>query len=293
MSFVSSVAAAIGHLYPLKSGCGRFANNPVFRHLDPPGGPDRIARVPGGRALVPGGDYVGRTMRFVGDLDPKVSWIVDQAISPGDTVLDIGANLGLVSLRMAARAGPEGQVHAFEPQPRLQTYLKKTLAMNPDLPVSLHPVALGAEQTTLNLSVPADNAGAASLLPGSGPAPGTEQIAVPVHRLDDYAEEIGLNRVDFIKIDVEGCEAQVFEGAAALLKRTEPGVIILEENGLDPRTHSSAAIRILRDMGYDIHALPRRLFRVGLCPVTEAPDAHDFVAVAGSASAELRRRLAI
>ena len=293
MDFISSIMATVGHLYPLKSGFCRFANSAMFRHLDPPNGPDAIAKVTGRRALVPGGDHVGRAMRFVGDLDPKVSWIVDRAILPGDVALDIGANLGLVSLRMAARTGLKGQVHAFEPQPRLHPYLNQTIAMNPACPITLHPIALGREQAVLTMSVPAHNAGAASLLarPDMLPDPNITQIDVPVHRLDDYADHIGLERINFIKIDVEGFEFQVFSGAQSLLERTRPHVIILEENQIDPATGLSDALRLLQDLGYDLYALPRRLFSVTLHPAAQAQEAHDFVAVSKDAPKDLRARL--
>lgn len=128
--FVDLIGRA-SRLYPFYSGAGRFANSALFRSLDTSGGPDAIVQVEGGKALVPAGDHVGRAMRFVGDLDPKVSWVVDRCLRPGYVALDIGANLGLVSLRMAARVGSSGQVHAFEPQPRLISYLEKTQALNP------------------------------------------------------------------------------------------------------------------------------------------------------------------
>ena len=295
MTLPSRIAAGLGHFYPLKSGCGSFANSWLFRHLDPDGGPDGIAHVTGGRALVPGGDYVGRAMRYVGDLDPKVSWIVDQVVAPGDIALDIGANLGLVSLRLALRAGQTGHVHAFEPQPRLHPYFGKTIEMNPDACITLHKIALGTESSTLEMAVPKHNAGAASLVTPANSAQQQDMqfINVPVRPLTDYAAEIGLDRVDFIKMDVEGFEANVIAGGLELLKRTRPKVILLEENDIDPQTGLSPALAALQGLDYSLFALPRRMFSVALVPLSENRVAHDYVAVSASAPDPIWRALGV
>lgn len=286
------IAASVGRLYPLKSGCGPVANSALFRWLDKEGGPDAIARVAGTRAVVPSGDYVGRAMRFLGDLDPKVSWVVDRVLRPGDTALDIGANLGLVSYRMAARVGPQGQVHAFEPQPRMQDYMRKTFDLNPRLPITLHPIGLGPVSDRLTLSVPPDNAGAATLVPDTyGTRPNAETVDVKVEPLDSYAAEAGIPDVRMIKMDVEGFEAHVLRGARSFLQSTPPAVILFEDNAQNAIDGQSEAQTLLREMGYSIYALPRALLSVRLVPVSGLVKAHDFVAVSSRASQRLRRRL--
>lgn len=247
--------------------------------------------VSGGRAVVPSGDYVARAMRFVGDLDPKVSWVLDRVLEPGDTALDIGANLGLISLRMAGRVGPAGCVHAFEPQPRLVGYLRQTFQMNPGLPVHLHPVALGTETAELDMSVPPHNAGGGSLV---GPDRlGARSVRVPVFPLSDFARTMDLDRLDVIKLDVEGFEAQVLLGAQSLLERLRPHTILLEENNLDAATGSSPAFDVLKRLDYDLYALPRRLLSVRLHPISEGLPAHDYVAIARDAPVRVCRRLGL
>ncbi len=290
---LAGLAAHLGHLFPLKSGCGPLANSALFRWLDPVGGPDGIARVTGGRAVVPAGDYVGRSMRFVGDLDPKVSWVVDRVLKPGDTALDIGSNLGLVSLRMAARVGTSGHVHAFDPQPRMQAYFRRTLELNPALPITLHPIGLGPESTSLELAIPPNNAGSASLSARFEDRPGTETVQVPVEPLDTYADTAGITQARMIKMDVEGFEAQVLQGARAFLGRTRPAVILLEENAPDPDTGLSPALEILQDLGYSLYTLPRALWSVRLAPLSERAPAHDYVAIAPDAGDDLCRALGV
>jgi FkbM family methyltransferase len=207
--------------------------------------------------------------------------------------LDIGANLGLVSLRMAARVGHTGHVHSFEPQSRLLHYLRKTRAQNPHLSLTLHPVALGPEEATMTMCIPEGNAGAGSLSKSFSDRRESEEVAVPVKRLDDYAKEIGIGRIDFIKMDVEGFEAQVLLGAMDIIGRTKPRVIVLEENQPRRATGLAPALNMLTEADYDLFALPRQFLSVNLLPVTQNCFSHDFVGVSKTADSELRRALGI
>ena len=110
---------------------------------------------------------------------------------------------------------------------------------------------------------------------------------MPVKRLDDVAEMAEIDRVDFIKIDVEGFERNVLQGGAGLIARTRPKVIILEENNPDPETGLSPTLEMVRDMGYDLFQLPRTLWSVRLCSVSSRTFCHDY------APAALRKSLRI
>lgn len=272
--------ARVVRLYPFVSGCGTVANSRLIRSLTGQRDVNLWARVAGGMAVVPTNDLVGRSMYFVGDLDPKVSWAVDRFARPGDVTLDIGANLGLVTLRLARQVGPAGRVYAFEPNPVLQRYLDATKARNPDLPVTVHPVALGKEPATLLLAVPSDNAGAASLVDLGGRKEAYE-VPVPVQRLDDFVEQEGIERIDFMKIDVEGYETQVLQGATRVLRELRPRTILLEENGFRTGAPLPPSLRLLQGAGYEIHGLPKRFLKVEMVPISSLPDlpVHDFVAL--------------
>lgn len=102
----AETVARITRLYPFLSGCGTFANHPLLNAAAGRPKGDAWAKVEGGELSVSLDDYVGRSAFFIGDLDRKVSAIIDRFVRPGDMVLDIGANIGFVSLRLAKRVGP-------------------------------------------------------------------------------------------------------------------------------------------------------------------------------------------
>lgn len=287
--------ASVTRLYPFMSGCGTFANSRLVEVAAAPPGRDVWARVAGGYALVPLRDWVGRAMYFVGDLDRKLSHIIDRCVSPGDIALDIGANLGLVSLRMASRVGATGRVHAFEPNPRMTGYLAKTLERNPSLPISLHRIALGSANCSLQLSVPAGNMGAATLKREAGSAVAST-VEVPVRRLAEYAAQIGLDRVDFIKMDVEGFEHEVVVGAQSLLARAAPRVIILEEHaGRQADGKLPPSLDALSRLGYDIFGISKTLMTVSLKAVAadDVPESHDYAAIFREGTQAIRAALRI
>src|SRR5262249_5602474 len=149
-----SVISSIARMYPFYSGCGTIANSNLMDVIAPPRSDLVWARSVGGEVLVPLDDLVGRALYFFGDLDPKVTWVIRRLLEPGDLALDIGANLGFLSLFMAKIVGPHGAVHAFEPNPVLCNILSQTFARNHDFKIRLHPVALGASTGEMELCVP-------------------------------------------------------------------------------------------------------------------------------------------
>ncbi|TVP72170.1 MAG: FkbM family methyltransferase [Rhodobacteraceae bacterium] len=288
------IAARLGRLYPLMSGCGTIANSAFFRRFDPDSPMDATVEVTGGKARIPVHDYVGRAMLYMGELDRKISQIIDRVVDPGDVALDIGANLGLVSLRLAHRAGPRGVVHAFEPNPALAPYLAQTFAMNPALPLHHQQMALGAEASIMSLHVPPSNAGAATLRPADG-ARGGQLVQVPVVTLAEFVAGAGLARIDFAKIDVEGFEAEVLRGATGLPAETLPAVIVFEE--ITPRLAgvTPAALVAAEDLGYEIFAIARSAFRLRLL-ARDAPgflQAHDYLALSPRLDPARRARLQV
>jgi FkbM family methyltransferase len=152
-------------------------------------------------------------------------------VRPGATVLDIGANIGAHTLRLAGLVGDGGKVHAFEPTDFAFRKLTANLALNPDL---LRQVE------TVHAFLGTRAAGEAPhAIPSAWPLTGSADVH-PKHfgesmltagartiRLDDYLAERGNPRIDFIKLDVDGFECEVLGGAQQMLARDRP-VFVME-----------------------------------------------------------------
>jgi FkbM family methyltransferase len=133
----------------------------------------------------------------------------------GMTVMDVGANLGLYSLLISRAIGLSGKVYAFEPVPEIFARLKEHIALNNATNVIPVPVALSDEKGTAKMSV---KGGLSSLFRRIS----DEFVEVQVERLDDFVEREKIERVDAIKIDVEGAELKVIRGADKTIRRDKP-----------------------------------------------------------------------
>ena len=278
-----SLVASFTRLYPFYSGCGTLANKPLIQTIAGVSNELVWSRVPGGEVLASLDDYVGRAAYYVGELDRKITWICAQIARPGATVLDIGANIGMVTLWLSTLVGKNGKVHAFEPNPKLQKILEETLDHNQVSNVCLHPIALGAEQGSLELRIPRVNAGAASLIRNRDLSD-CDVVEVPVRSLSKIVAEEGIKSIQLIKIDVEGFEAKVFQGGQEVLGSIRPEAILFELNGrLEGPVRDLPVIKILRDFGYRFFSVPKCLLRMHLEYFD--PDSsnlligHDFLAV--------------
>ncbi|MCU1294954.1 MAG: hypothetical protein JWP08_3804 [Bryobacterales bacterium] len=225
-------------------------------------------------------ETVGRAIATQGVYDLPVTEALIRLMDPGETALDIGANIGYMSLVLARAAGVGGKVISFEPNPSVLPCLRQNLSMWSHLPVAqieLRSVALSDHTGEENLVLPADfaeNEGTARL--GSG----VDGTAVHVLRLD----ELQIADVGVMKVDVEGHESAVFGGAAALLrKRTIRDIVFEEHDPYPARSH-----QILLDYGYRIYFLTRSTLRPLLLPPTTMPR-HTFLPTNYIATADAGR----
>jgi FkbM family methyltransferase len=144
-------------------------------------------------------------------------------IQPGDTVLDCGANVGTFA-RFALRAGA-GKVVAIEPSPENIECLRRNF---PDEIASgaivLVEKGVWHEPGALELIVDPDNRAADSFVMERDSA--ARAIRVPLITIDALVEELALNRLDFIKMDIEGAETNALRGAASAIRKFRPRMSI-------------------------------------------------------------------
>jgi FkbM family methyltransferase len=154
---------------------------------------------------------------WTGAYEPELMDFCRSYIPEGATCLDVGGNVGAVTLALAKAVGDSGRVHTFEPAPQNLRRLEANLALNPVLAsrVTLHRCGCGNQPGVLYWQEESGN-------PGNGflGVVGSEKVDVVV--LDAHFEDQPLTRLDFIKVDVEGMELEVFQGARELLREDRP-----------------------------------------------------------------------
>ena len=168
----------------------------------------------------------------------------ENAITEGAVVYDIGANVGYYSLMAAVVAGVSGHVYAFEPLPRNVDYLRKHVALN----------KLEDRITVFDVAV-SDQTGEAAFDLGASTSMGhlaeSGEIKVKMARLDDLLIEGQVKPPDYMKVDVEGAEFDVLNGARELLAKHKP-VIFLDTHN---REAHNATVKLLNEFNYEIVCL--------------------------------------
>ncbi len=157
--------------------------------------------------------YFGRSY-----YDPTTVGSLQALLRPGDCFVDIGANLGMISLTAARLVGDEGRVLAFEPNKRLAERLEEILRKNRVTNVEVFAVALGDEEGSAHLESDVQHV-AASLRTQKG-------SVVPVRRGEDFAHKVPPEARALVKIDVEGYEQRVLAGIGSLVRRPDTAFFI-------------------------------------------------------------------
>ncbi|HEV7222193.1 MAG TPA: FkbM family methyltransferase, partial [Pirellulales bacterium] len=183
----------------------------------------------------PNDAYIGRSFELYGEFSESEVAVFRALVKPGQTALDVGANIGAHTVALARLVGPTGKVVAFEPQRIAYYSLCGNVVQNNLDQVVCHQAAVGAAAG--KIAVPEldyrreQNFGAIDLSQDYRRAP---SHSVPVVRIDD----LGLTACDLVKIDVEGMERQALEGAVETVRRFKP-ILYVE----DDRAQKSDALR--------------------------------------------------
>jgi FkbM family methyltransferase len=200
------------------------------------------------------------SLYLFGAFDRDADRALRHHLRSGMVALDIGANVGGHALPMARLLGPEGRVYAFEPTEWAYARLARNLALNPQLAqrlVPVHAALVGGPDAprtayysswSFNATGPVHEIHRGSLQPSGNARSAT---------LDALVGELGLQRLDFIKLDVDGHETEVLAGARETLSRFAPPILFelcphsQEEHG----TTAVAFLDVMRSHGYSFRDL--------------------------------------
>ncbi len=179
-------------------------------------------------------------------------FFLKKIIQPGFVCLDIGANLGYYSTFLSKLAGPRGKVLAVEPVPMFQQIWRDNVKTSGVKNLELLPYALGGENTRIQMGTPERDG-----LLHHGMTKITASAEEKYARLYEVEMKVpdqlfrNLNRLDFVKCDVEGFEFQVFSHLQATLQKFKP-LIQTELNGTQNR---EGVITLLQNLGYQPYLL--------------------------------------
>jgi len=168
----------------------------------------------------------------IGTYETAIVSVMRSVLKKGDIFIDVGANIGYLSVVGAMLVGEEGEVHGFEPVPDYYNDAKMVADMNKSYAIVMNNFALGEKEEILEIQAVAEPfIGNSTFLPELlSDKMEKKSVSVPVRRLDRYIDERirDKNRIALIKIDVEGFESAVLRGLEGFFKNGYRPVIICE-----------------------------------------------------------------
>lgn len=219
-------------------------------------------------------ELIGRHIYLTGEFDRSTVEMLFTLAKSGDTLLDVGANIGYVSACFLTQVAGS-HVIAVEPQPAVVDLLRKNLSPF-DGRYQILPVALSGKDGTGYLHIDTRNRGASKIVNEGGP--GTQ--VVEMWSADKMLAASNPSKIDLIKLDVEGHEEQVLAALRPALEQFRPRAILFED-----QTNKSAPNQpiglLLHSAGYEIFGLKKHLTKLHLKRIVSEADCvcNDYVAM--------------
>jgi FkbM family methyltransferase len=174
------------------------------------------------------------------------------ALGPDSVVIDLGGYCGASSYFFAKTAGPNSRILCLEPDPLNYDSLLRNIQFHQLKNVTSMPLAVWSHSGKLRFETEGNM--------GSGVyeihARNTHAVGVESITLEELAAKQGLERIDFIKMDIEGAESVVLRAAASLLKKYRP-CLIVEPHIVAGKLNTDEVAQILRDIGYTLEFIPQ------------------------------------
>ncbi len=191
---------------------------------------------------------------WTGMYEPPLIRMLQSHNTSGWICFDVGANVGAITLALAKLTGTDGKVYSFEPGPPNLRRLRDNLNLNPELSKRIEMIATGVGRTPGKLFWQEEKGNPGNALLGKA---GTHEIGIIT--LDNFVHERAITRLDFVRIDVEGMELDVMQGAAETLRRFHP---MLYFETLPRYTDSGAGATFADMQDFLVQELGYTLYRI-------------------------------
>lgn len=173
-------------------------------------------------------DHLGLELMSEEFFELKSQQLIMDTVQQDMVVLDIGANIGFYTVKIANKIGAKGKVFSFEPNPEMVKQLTQNVQLNKFDNVFIQPVALSDSAGVIQFHCPEPGYESHGSFMSNSTFETSTLIDIKTQKLDDWLESQNIKRVDFIKIDVEGAERKIFSGASRLLSSPSRPTIIFE-----------------------------------------------------------------
>lgn len=261
--------------WPFPRGAGRIVDR-LFSNLEFSSDAAVVRTTDGFEMKIMPNEHIGRHIYLTGEFDRTTVEVLCNFASPGDTLLDVGANVGYVSGCFLKNV-QGGKVISVEPQPEILDLLKFNLEQFGRDRYAVAAVALADRDTKSWFEICERNRGASKLILEANHA---QAVQVETWSADRLFTEFDIKRLDLVKVDVEGYEEVVLRACTPAFSRLQPKAILFEQ-----QTQASAPDgpigNLLRGIGYSVFGIGKTLTSIKLVQIFDQDDCkyHDYIAI--------------
>ena len=186
--------------------------------------------------------------------EPVTTQIVFEKLKEGMTCVDAGGNIGYYATIESNKVGKSGKVIAIEPSPVNFGYLSKNLELQNQSNYEVHNFACGKDDGELSFLVH-DISNMCKVVGKDTKIPeGMKVIKIPVKKLDTFLDSIGVEKIDFLRMDIEGSELNLFEGAKKTIKKSKPMIQFEFHPGKLGPADTRKVLEYLKNEDYELHS---------------------------------------
>ena len=196
-------------------------------------------------------DLIGWKIFFFGEYEQDTNQVLAKYLKEDFVVIEAGANIGSESL-LISRLAPQGKVYCFEPNPYTFDRLKINIAINELNNVYAYDYALGEADGAIHFNIYPKGFCNAGMSSKYMETPLTKKITVTQKTLDNFVKEQQIERVDFIKMDIQGAEMDMIKGSLETIARFKP---IIFTEACEPYNDTNKLYELLKSYGYKIHLI--------------------------------------
>ena len=272
MSLTSTVIGGVARHWPFANGGGRLIDR-LGSRLETGSGIQQCRTSDGFEMSVLGDDLIGRHILLSGQFDRSILGLLLDFAERGDQCIDVGANIGYVSCLLLHKV-PGSKIISVEPQPGVVDLLRVNLGRFDPSRYEVVAAGLSDSDSEGFMHINPANRGGGTLVGEKA----DDSVTVP---LISAAKVFGkLERLDLIKMDIEGHEENVFTAARAEIARLQPKAILFEDQKGKAAPDGSIG-KLLGEIGYDVYAVHKTLLKTNLVPLRrgDQPSSNDYVAL--------------
>jgi FkbM family methyltransferase len=201
-------------------------------------------------------EWIQQQIYFFGIWDEQGIKFLKNSLKEGDVFFDIGANIGCYSLVAAKQTGPKGEVHSFEPVSKVFYKLQNNVSLNGFQNIKLNQNAVFEKSGILELFVSSNENGGMSSMFHHDTESGQIEKANAI-TIDEYVNTLNIQKIDFIKIDIEGAEIFALKGMKNTLRRFKPIILMeLSDDILNTaQVDENEILSLLSDLNYEMRGI--------------------------------------